>query len=304
MSDPDFNLLRVFEILMEERQVTGAAKRLNLTQSAVSHALRRLRKLFDDPLFLRGTGGLTPTARAEEMAPDIRDGLNQLRRALSPAPFDPASSARRFTIAAGSYFCDLFVPTIVEHVRRDAPSASLRFVPVTEQLVSLLDQGSVDLVLGGLPDASARLIEEPLFEEEIVWVSAASNPVAPHAIDMAALEAMPRVTISIPRPWNLPSSGADHELAVCPRMMIEAGMSARDGALNVYDSQTALGIVARTSTVALVPRRLATLAAAAGCVAILTPAIAFTTVSMLSHRKQQHDGGLAWLREIVRRSVV
>ena len=88
----DLNLLRVFDILMEVHSVSRAADRLGLTQSAVSHALARLREQLDDPLFVRARGGLIPTARAREIAPKVREGLASLRDAVSHPGFDPAST--------------------------------------------------------------------------------------------------------------------------------------------------------------------------------------------------------------------
>src|SRR3546814_21038095 len=82
-----------------------AGARLGLTQAAVSQALGRVRQSIGDPLFVRAPGGLQPTARAIEIAPGVRVGLSQLRTALSPSAFDPGTADRRFTIAAGSYFC-------------------------------------------------------------------------------------------------------------------------------------------------------------------------------------------------------
>ena len=83
MVELDLNLLRVFDTLFEMRSVTRAAGKLGLTQSAVSHALRRLRDALDDPVFVRAPGGLQPTARAIEIAPGVREGLAQLRGALN-----------------------------------------------------------------------------------------------------------------------------------------------------------------------------------------------------------------------------
>jgi DNA-binding transcriptional LysR family regulator len=81
--DMDLNLLRVFDTLMELRSVTRAADRIGVTQSAVSHALGRLRHALDDPLFVRGAQGLQPTPRASEMAPGVREGLRQINQTLS-----------------------------------------------------------------------------------------------------------------------------------------------------------------------------------------------------------------------------
>ena len=126
MIEIDLNLLRVFDTLIEVRSVTRAAGKLGLTQSAVSHALARLRNALDDPLFVRAPGGLQPTARALEIAPGVREGLAQLRGALSPTEFDPATASRTFTLAAGSYFCVLLVPELIARVRAAAPDVVLR----------------------------------------------------------------------------------------------------------------------------------------------------------------------------------
>src|SRR5580692_10410569 len=99
----DLNLLRVFDAMADELNVTRAGGRLGLSQSAVSHALRRLRHALQDPLFVRGPEGMRPTARAEEIAPRLRQGLAQVQEALSPTAFSPSTTTRRFTIATSGY---------------------------------------------------------------------------------------------------------------------------------------------------------------------------------------------------------
>ena len=99
LSRIDLNLLVVFEVVLRERHVGRAAERLSLTQSAVSHRLARLRRLLNDPLFLKTPKGVVPTARAAELQAPIADVLAQVRQVVASAgPFDPARSARRFTI--------------------------------------------------------------------------------------------------------------------------------------------------------------------------------------------------------------
>jgi DNA-binding transcriptional LysR family regulator len=105
MADIDYNLLPVFEALFEERRVGKAASRLNVTQSAVSQALGRLRHALNDQLFLRSPHGLVPTARAMEIAPLLHDTLARWREACRPSGFDPASSAREFRIVWARFCC-------------------------------------------------------------------------------------------------------------------------------------------------------------------------------------------------------
>src|ERR1700744_2582643 len=99
----DLNLLRVFDVLREERSVTRAGARLGLTQSAVSHALNRLRYTLEDDLFVRGPAGMQPTPRAVEMGPQVHAALNQLASALAPSDFHALTTERRFTVVAGPY---------------------------------------------------------------------------------------------------------------------------------------------------------------------------------------------------------
>ncbi len=106
----DLNLLRVFDALVEERSVTRAGDRLGLTQSAISHALNRLRYVLEDELFVRGPDGMQPTPRATEMAPRLRQGLLHLQLALTPADFVPAQTDRRFTMICGEYVGTVLVP--------------------------------------------------------------------------------------------------------------------------------------------------------------------------------------------------
>src|SRR3954468_4613468 len=101
LSRANLNLLVLFEVVLAERNVGRAAQRLKLTPSAVSHGLGRLRRLLNDPLFLRTPKGVVPTARASELAAPIADALARVRSVISSAePFDPATSTRRFAIGA------------------------------------------------------------------------------------------------------------------------------------------------------------------------------------------------------------
>src|ERR1043165_7302553 len=98
----DLNLLRLFDVLLEERSVTRAGARLGLSQSAVSHALGRLRHNLGDDLFVRTAAGMIPTARAKEWGPPVRAALAQLQAAITPQGFDPATTDRRFVLVAGA----------------------------------------------------------------------------------------------------------------------------------------------------------------------------------------------------------
>src|SRR6187551_135916 len=103
VSAVNLNLLVAFDALFEEQSVTAAARRAGVTQPAMSNTLAQLRSLFDDALFVRHRSGLTPTARAKQLAEPIRQGLRLLEAALSTPQFEPARSERRFVIMASDY---------------------------------------------------------------------------------------------------------------------------------------------------------------------------------------------------------
>src|ERR1700761_2637972 len=121
----DLNLLRVFDVLLDERSVTRTGARLGLTQSAVSHALNRLRYVLGDELFVRGPAGMQPTPRAVEMGPQVHAALNQLSAALAPSDFDPATSERRFTVVAGAYASAILAPALAGRLSETAPHCEL-----------------------------------------------------------------------------------------------------------------------------------------------------------------------------------
>ncbi|WP_206245147.1 LysR family transcriptional regulator [Novosphingobium terrae] len=303
MSDLDLNLLRVFDALMELRSVTRVAQRLGLTQSAVSHALGRLRRMLDDPLFVRGPRGLQPSARAEQIAPGISVSLQQLRDALAPARFTPATAVRSFTLAAGAYFCRLIVPGLVEQLRHEAPQISLRVVPLIEDGAAMLDRGIIDLALGAVQTLPSRFVIEPLFDDDMVWIAARTNPLASGKPDPALVLRAPRIRIATQRPFLTPRS-PDGEAAPSPDQFVEWDPQPVEHApATVYDSQTAAAIIARTDAVACVPRRIAEREKLREDILILMPAARSQMISlaMIWHGRHRSDPALTWLRALLLR---
>lgn len=301
MTNLDLNLLRVFDTLMDLRSVTRAAERLRLTQSAISHALGRLRATLEDPLFVRGPHGLQPTARAMEIAAGVRDGLLRLESALTPSRFDPASVVRRFNLAAGTYFCGQLIPALVERVRKEAPGISFRVFPVSDDPAAALDEGLVDLVLGVFNHMPSRLVSEFLYEEEMVWIAAHPAPSAAGLSDPDILATHQRVVIV--------ANGGRNELGqITMQDSLRAEFAGREVAqsspeesITVYDSRTAIAVVASTDLVALVPRRAVQQDEEHHRVRVLQTASAppLIPISMLWHSKQREDAGLSWARAVL-----
>ena len=175
----DLNLLVVFEALLQERHVGRAAKRLSLSQSATSHALGRLRNLFDDPLFARNPRGIEPTPRGRELAKPVADALSQLRQLLSPtAAFDPATLRRTFTIATHDYAFAVLMPSLMAELRTQAPGVDLRCVSIhPAKVIDCLDRGELDFALGGfIGIKSERVTRTLLFSDRFVGVARRGHP--------------------------------------------------------------------------------------------------------------------------------
>jgi DNA-binding transcriptional LysR family regulator len=125
----NLNLLVAFQALLDEHSVTRAAKRMGVTQPAMSNTLAQLRQLFDDPLFRRTPRGLEPTARALELAEPVRRGLALLGVALSAPAFDPRTAERRFVIAASDYVELVLLPPLTRALERVAPNVGVEVRP-------------------------------------------------------------------------------------------------------------------------------------------------------------------------------
>lgn len=305
----DLNLLRIFEMLYEVRSVTRAAERLGLTQSAVSHALGRLRASIGDPLFVRHPDGLQPTALAIEIAPGVREGLEQLRVALAPTPFDPSTASRQFRINTGVYFSTLLVPQLIARMRKAAPGVSLAIVAPGPDLLASLDNGTTDISIGAFGKAPARLLRETLFLEELVWIARRGSPVATDPDHLVAVPAAQRLSVAIGRPY--PGHGAYSWENGLERLVLASGQSSEldsaeaDGSTSVHDPLTAIATVAASDLVAVIPRRLALEAIDTRDIAIIeAPIVNRVEMAMLWHNRLSNDFGLEWLRNQIRLCLV
>ena len=184
--DIDLNLLAVFQHVYRERQISAAARRLGLTQSAVSNALARLRKTFGDELFVRTAQGMQPTPFAEQLAEPIGAALAHVALALNyRSGFDPASSERTFTIALTDVGEVYFMPVLIERCRRLAPGVRVRSVRAGSiALKEEMETGRVDVAIGAFDDMSEALFQRHLFRQRFVTLLRAGHPLMHGAVDI------------------------------------------------------------------------------------------------------------------------
>ena len=187
----DLNLLKVFDEVMAERSLTKAAKRLALTQPAVSNALRRLREALGDELLVRKGRALQPSVRALELWPSVREALGSLQASLAPSVFNPATADNAFVLAMADATAAELMPGLVAVLGAEAPGVSLRVLPLTTRDPrKLLDEGQADLAIGHFPAALADLtaraqvgetvsfLYQRLFQGEYVCVMREGHPFA------------------------------------------------------------------------------------------------------------------------------
>jgi DNA-binding transcriptional LysR family regulator len=196
----DLNLLPVFVVLMEERNVTRAAERLGITQPALSNTLNRLRETFRDPLFVRERYGIRPTELAEEITPAIAEALAKLDDViLGQQDFDPSSAERLFTIAPNDYVEFVLVPAIVERLRQVAPGIRLRLTPFGSDIAETgVMSGTTAMVLGRMTDPPDNLVVQHLMEDGLACVVRADHPDIGDSISKEQYERLKHVNMLPP----------------------------------------------------------------------------------------------------------
>jgi DNA-binding transcriptional LysR family regulator len=306
----DLNLLKVFDALLDERNVTRAGARLGLSQSAVSHALGRLRQLLGDELFVRRSSGMDPTPRALEIGPAVHTALLQMQTALAPAGFDPAATERRFSISAGPYGCAVLIPQVVRLLGEHAPGATLQVTPYGAGTVEALDTGRVDAALMGQDTPSRRFRFQTLFTETMVWIVRKGHALTEGQLTLERLRDTPHILVSgFEDPFDAES------LPGGPGMRYRRGwdrqesqpselarrMPPRKVAVLTPDSVSAMAIAARTDMAALVPRRLAEDSGGLGRVTILPELLPPFTLEIGAVFREDRlvDPAVAWLSRIL-----
>jgi DNA-binding transcriptional LysR family regulator len=304
----DLNLVVAFDALARERSVTRAAHRVGVTQSAMSHALRRLRDLLGDELLVRGRSGMVLTPRAESLVVPLRSGLVTLGRALTePTGFEPASARRAFCIASPDLFDVLVVPPLLARIRNEAPGVDIRVITIDDdRLADQLETGEVDVAITPLIDRTENepvqddapgLLRKKLLRDRFACLLRADHPVfgvrrrsALPALSLEAYAALSHVLVS-------PRGGG-------PGLVDEAlqkhGLSRRI-ALRIPHFYAGLAIVAKSDLVLTAPAALGRLIPGDLPVVALHPPLRLPrhTVNLTWHERFTKDEGHAWLRRLV-----
>ena len=296
----DLNLLRVFDVVMAERNLTRAAERLSITQPAVSNALKRLKDSVGEDLLTRAASGVKPTPRAEALWPEVRAALGNLRDALAPDAFNPATDAVSFRLAMPDAIAASILPAIVAQIDRAGALADLRVMPLTTRdPAPMLERGDADLAVGAFPETvaalralgdDAALRQAHLQQSDFVCVMRQGHPLAQAEVTLDAYCAASHLLVSLSGRAHGP---VDQALAQIERK--------RRVLLTVNQYFTAGRVVAHSDLLTVLPA--AFVNATGFREKVLTRPLPFALprlqVDMLWHRRSDRTSSQQWLRERV-----
>ena len=290
LSSIDMNLLVILRALLSERHVTRAAARVGLSQSATSHALSRLRELFQDPLLVRSGRSLTLTPRAARLLPALERGLGDLASAVADEPdFDPSTVRRTFTIGMVDYLQALIMGPLLRQLAARAPGIDLTVV-VFPGLAGLAESGAIDLAITVFGTETRGLLHETLFSEGFVCMMRRDHPERKQPMTLEKYLAQRHVVVA---PSGTPGSLVDSVLA-------EQGYERRI-ALRVTNFLIAPVVVCQTDFINTMPARLARQLAKTYPLRLFAPPFDLPEFDygMFWHPRVEHDPAQRWLREFV-----
>lgn len=291
MADIDLNLLAALDVLLTEGSVTGAARTLGLSPSAMSRTLARLRAATGDPLLVRAGRGLVPTPHAAQLREQVHEVARAARTVLSPPTdaLDIALLERTFTLRANEGFVERFAAPLVAAISQAAPGVRLRFAPKPEKDAGPLREGRIDLEIGVLGASAPEIRTQLLFRDEFIGVVRLDHPLLADAVTPERYAACKHVVASRRGSFTGPVDDA-----------LEAVGLKRRVAAVVPGFSDAMRVAGKSDMVALVPRSCLggdgplALGLSPFELPVRTPKIA---ISAMWHPRMDADAAHRWLRD-------
>ena len=292
------NLLLALDGLLSQRSVTAAAKRVRVTPSAMSHSLSELRHLLGDPLLVRSGRGMVLTPRAEALVSPLHTLLMDAERLLGGgASFDPATTARRFVIAAPDFLATLLMPALLDAAAREAPGTSLEIVPSSRRGNAwLLETGDVDLALGAIVDEAPGIRRMDVLTEGFACAARKGHPSIDGTLDLDSYVQTPHLLITL---------GDDTEPTWVDEALTKLGRK-RHVAARVRYFMAAPLIVARSDLLLTGPSMLIRYFAELVPLQVLRPPIDLPTFPEEAywHQRFDEDPAHTWLRNLVKKTAL
>jgi len=292
----DLNLLLILEALISESHVSRAAQRVYLSQSAMSHALNRLRNQLDDPILVRSGKGLQPTPRARKMLGQVRHIIELLEQTLAPqGPFIAASSQRKFTLACTDYFEMEYFPTLLQHVQKVAPHVVIELEVITNKTFSEdLENNRVDLVIGidseqVIPN---HLLTHPWHSQSLACVAGINNENVTNQLTLEQYCALKHITF-------LDITGVSTN--IIDRWLSQQQRS-REHIARVVNYTAAARAIIVTDAIITLPLDMAQSFCQMFALKLITPPshMPQITMNLMSHPIHNNDPAITWLIEQIK----
>lgn len=295
MSNVDLNLLVVFDAIMTESSITGAAARIGMTQPAVSNAVARMRVVWNDPLFVKQGRGIKPTPCAERLWQDIHEPLLEIRQVTAVGEFTPATSDRVFRIGVSEHPVDMIWLPLRKVMETEAPNICLHSVPIHRNTEALLLDASIDLAVHYYVGNHEKICTSWLFSNKLVCVVRPNHPVLKSLDSKGILPLTPyleedHLLVSL--------SGEAH--ANVDDILAQRGMS-RKISMTVNHFSLVPSIIKDSNLICVTPQSVVASAVRAGelIVVPLSFDIEPAPISLLWHTRQNRDAGNIWMRQLI-----
>jgi len=290
------HLLGALDALLTERNVTRAAARLHLSQSATSGLLAQLREMFNDPLLVRVGRDLELTARARDMLPHLKDALASVDRLFGThRAFQPGSLKRQFRLAVSDAAGQHFVPSLIQQLDRVAPGITLKVSAAAFEVpAKQLGSGMLDMAIGHYEGVPADLRAMTLYESRLVAVAREAHPTIKARMTLSQFVKSPQVVV-FPHPAAMEEALREVFTATAQPFTLAA---------SVQQLSLAIAIVEKTDALALVTEPMARRYAKTYAIQILElpqrVRLPKVRVQAIWHERTQHDQASAWLRDMLR----
>jgi DNA-binding transcriptional LysR family regulator len=289
----DLNLLPVLLSLAEHRSVSGAARRLGMSQPAVSAALSRLRTSLADPLFIRTARGMEPTPRALALLAPTRSALGIIDQDIVMAQgFDPATSDRKITLALSDIGEMVFLPKVLQRLQAEAPAMTVRSVTLpVAQLERGLELGEIDLAVGYFPDLKGNnFFQQRLFSHGFVCLLRSNHPIKAAKLTAKQFMSLGHAVVN--------AEGRSQE--VFERFLLRRGIRRRV-VLNTPHFMSLPAIISQSDLVATVPLAVGVWFSSTSRIRIAKPPFPVPKFDLRQHwhRRVNNDAQSKWLRTLV-----
>ena len=284
----DLNLLKVFEALYAERNVTRAGERIGLAQSSMSNALNRLRYVFKDELFVRTPSEMRPTPFAHDLAPRVEHVLEEVRSLLgSVETFDPSTAQATVKICSSDNLKILMVPRLMAHLAEKAPLLSIRMRTLDkDRIFAELDDGRADIAIGTFGDVPKRAVAELLFEDSFTCLARHNHPKLKRGMSIRQFAAIPHALVTL----------RDDATGLVDELLAQRGLRRRVG-ITVDQFSIIPSIVASTDYLAMCPKSIARHLIKDGLCKSYDPPLSLPSwpVQIVTSRRSYSDPLVSWM---------